>query len=192
MNKKIKSLLAGGLLVVGMGGNIFAAEQITGNDKDHQHKDFLELKIDSPKAGKTYDLQQVTVKISEDGKYATVTDKTTGDQNQDKIIVEKVHMKGGNALNCYDKSEGFNDLVCPNNGGDNIPGISHITIYLSQPNTDADGDGIPDFKDDEVPSKPDDDVKEPDTSDASMVGVAGLAVAAGVGLYAINKKDDEE
>jgi hypothetical protein len=78
--------------------------------------------------------------------------------------------------------EGFNPV------GELIGVDVHFTLV------DTDNDGAPDFKDDTPEGGPKDPtIDEPETGDASIAIIAGSVVVAGVGLYLLNrKKDDEE
>lgn len=205
MNKKIKSLLVAGLLVVGMSGNAFAYSTFEGNDSNteivaEKHEGLLQAKIDNPKAGETYTLQDgnIIVVISEDGKSATVQTKEGA-----TVTVTHVHMKGGNGFNCYTAEEGLVDMQCPENKGGKIPEISHITVIFDYADkTDTDEDGVPDFKDDEPIAPPEEEPKpeepkdpeitDPETYDGSMIAVGATVVVAGGAIYVLNRKKDED
>lgn len=218
MNKKVKALLVAGLLVVGMSGNIFAYNTFEGNDSNteivsEKHEGLFQAKIENPKAGETYTLQDgnIIVIISEDGKSATVQTKEGA-----TVTVTHVHMKGGNGFNCYLAEEGFVNMVCPENNGGKTPEISHITVIFDYVDkTDTDEDGIPDFKDDEPkppvepeepeepqpeepkPEEPKPDEKDPvivdpETGDTSLLIFGASIVVAGSAAYVLNKKDDDE
>ena len=210
MNKKVKALLVAGLLVVGMSGNIFAYNTFEGNDSNteivsEKHEGLFQAKIENPKAGETYTLQDgnIIVIISEDGKSATVQTKEGA-----TVTVTHVHMKGGNGFNCYTAGEGLVNMQCPENNGGKIPEISHITVVFDYVDkTDTDGDGTPDFKDD-TPKPPEEEPKpeepkppvepeepeivDPETYDGSMIAVGVGVVIAGGALYLVNKKDDDD
>lgn len=212
MNKKVKALLVAGLLVVGMSGNTFAYNTFEGNDSNteivsEKHEGLFQAKIENPKAGETYTLQDgnIIVVISADGKSATVQTKEGA-----TVTVTHVHMKGGNGFNCYLAEEGLVNMQCPENNGGKIPEISHITIIFDYADkTDTDEDGIPDFKDDEpvVPPvepeepkpeepKPDEpkepSITDPETGDKSMMVFGAAIVVAGGVVYVLNKKDNED
>ena len=210
MNKKVKALIVAGLLVVGMSGNIFAYNTFEGNDSNteivsEKHEGLFQAKIENPKAGETYTLQDgnIIVVISADGKSATVQTKEGA-----TVTVTHVHMKGGNGFNCYIAEEGLVDMICPPNKGGKQPEISHITVVFDYADkTDTDGDGIPDFKDDEpVPPEPpvepeepeppvepeEPEIEDPNTGDGSMIAFGAAVVVAGGVVYLLNRKDDEE
>jgi LPXTG-motif cell wall-anchored protein len=58
---------------------------------------------------------------------------------------------------------------------------------------DKDNNGIPDFKDSKpVDPNPEEEIKDPETGDASMIAIIGIAAASAAGLVLTRKKDDEE
>ena len=200
MSKRFKSLIMSLCLVVMLGTSpVFgASETFTGNDENHSEQKhsiyseenpdgFKVIKINSPKKGGTYNVgNRITVKISSDGTKATVTSEEYELEGSGKGIevINFVHMKGGNAFNCYYNTEGnpcdFTDLVCPNNNGGNVPEISHINIFYTEK-----GDSTPD-------EKPDEPQKPIPTGDVLMLTpLAGLGLGA-VALFLSNKHENEE
>lgn len=201
MNKKVKSLLVAGLLVVGMSGNVFGLEktEYKGNDGKEQCEHSVANKIDSPTAGEHIIAGVVKVTISEDLKYAKV-EPLKNEAGVTLAKINAVHMKGGPNYNCYvlGEDEGWvANLSCPLNGGKNIPEISHISVDFDVIEFDDENkNGIPDHKevpeDPEVPENPISGPVDPQTGDVGMMGVAVVAVASAAGLYLLKNKDDEE
>lgn len=192
MSKKIKSLIVAGLLVVGMGGNVFAATEFENNEVLLAAEQGVEL----PKAvlknlvpGETYTLQDgnITVKVEENKKYVDITIK---DGSPVKVV--KVRTNGYKESNV---PEGTRVFVANADTAD----ITEVEIYFELvDNTDSDGDGIPDIKDDtpnppeqpEEPQKP--EIVDPETYDGSMIAVGvGVVVAGGVLIVLNRKKDDD-
>lgn len=211
MNKKVKSLLAGGLLVVGMSGNVFALEQnrYYGNDGNgapcrHEHVGEAN-KIENPTDG-VYELGGV-VKVTVNGKYAKV-EPIKDEHEYDLAEIEAIHLKGGNGYHCYvlDKGNGetwAENLSCPLNKGENIPNISHITVIYKEvpkserPDPDGKGDTPVDPKPEEVDPKPEEPTKpgagesEKPMGDVGIMPMATVAVASAAALVVLNKKDEE-
>ena len=129
--------------------DVFSVEKITdilkikptrieGNDSNHtshKHNGLRTEKLEPTNANGKYTLANGNIKISvgKDNKDITI------EVLDESINIEYVHMKGGNAFNCYDyKGDLLNGsgkdsgLYCPVNKGGNIPEISHITIFWSE------------------------------------------------------------
>lgn len=217
MNRKIKSLLIAGLLVVGMSGlrnDVFAAEPLTSTIKDIV---FVE--------GET----QKVIPIQNG--YITVTINKTGDVYDvivewDKTVVDVTGItslfESGNSLfsdfnTCYDYVvNGDKVTVTIHDVGDVPEGFNSmgdlVKVDVNFKLVDTDGDGIPDIKDDtpngddpqdpepedpkdpepEDPKPQDPSVEDPETGDAStMAFVATIALSA-TGLLVVNRKKDEE
>ncbi len=187
-----------GLVVILGTSPVFgASETFTGNDEnhsEHQHSIYSEknpngfkvIKIDSPKAGKTYNVGKgITVKISDDGTKATITSKEYElDGYTGKEFINFVHMKGGSSFKCYYNAEespfDFTDLVCPNNNGGNVPEISHINIFYAEKGDSNEG----------TPDQPETPI--PPTGDVLMLTpLVGLGLGA-VALFLSNKHENEE
>jgi hypothetical protein len=147
----------------------------------------------------------VTMNKNADGKYDIVVkwDKTVLDVVKVESIFETNSLFS--SLNsCYshtDDGQYITIVIKDANigpdafGSPNYGELTKVNVYFNL--VDSDKDGAPDFKDDtpkpEEPEEPKDpNVKDPETGDASMIAVVGIAVASAVGLYAVNKKDDEE
>lgn len=182
MNNKVKSLIASGVLIVGMTSTSLALETFEGNDSNtcivtEKHTELKSIKLET-EGGKQYNIlnDAVIVSTGSDNKMATVV-------SNGLVNIEYIHMKGGNGFNCYNAEDGFVEMVCPLNNGGNIPEISHITIFYTEvtyDEIDVDGDGVTDGVDldgdgvidkGETPDEPEDpdnpnppeDPDEPDT-----------------------------
>lgn len=207
MNKKIKSLLVAGLLVVGMSGlrnDVFAAEPLTSTIKDIV---FVE--------GET---QKV---IPLQNGYITVTINKTGDVYDvivewDKTVVDVTGITSlfgsGNSLfsdfnTCYDYVvDGDKVTVTIHDVGAVPEGFNPmgdlVKVDVNFKLVDTDGDDIPDFKDDEPVAPPEEEPKpeepkdpeivDPETGDKSMVVFGATVVVAGGAVYVLNRKKDED
>jgi hypothetical protein len=204
LNKRIKSLLVAGLLVFSMGFakvDSFAAEPLMSEITDIEFVKGEEQKVVTLQHGYI----TVTMNKNADGKYDIVVkwDKTVLDVVKVESIFETNSLFS--SLNsCYshtDDGQYITIVIKDANigpdafGSPNYGELTKVNVYFNL--VDSDKDGAPDFKDDtpkpEEPEEPKDpNVKDPETGDASMIAVVGIAVASAVGLYAVNKKDDEE
>ena len=196
MNKKIKSLVISGLIVMFMGTNVFALEKMEyeGNDGKGQcsHNVSDVNKLDSPTVGEHMLGEFVKITVSEDLKYAKV-ESLKDEYGYDYVKINAVHMKGGNGYNCYvfDAGETWaSDLSCPLNNGGQIPEISHITVdYTIVPESER---PIPEGKGEgeaEVPKDPTSGVTNPPSGDAMTLLPIVTVVASGALLYLNNKKN---
>lgn len=207
LNKRIKSVLVAGLLILGMSGNAFALEQnfYKGNDKG-QCECSIDNKLENPSTGEHILDGVIKITISEDGKYAKI-EPLKDENGYDLAKIHAVHMKGGPNYYCYKlnaEESWVDNLSCPLNGGGKIPEISHISVdYEVVPESerpapeDKDKDGIPDHKDDEViipetPEGPNSGTTEPPTGDAGIMSIVAVATVSAAGLFVLRKKDDEE
>jgi hypothetical protein len=207
MFKKVKSLLAIGLLVVGIGFtkvNSFAAETsaeiLTSEIRDIDFVKGEDKKVVTLQHGYI----TVTINRDADGKYDVIVkwDKTVVDVKGIDSLFESGNPLYSDFNTCYDVKEEGNNIIVTIKGVNEMPegfnpvgeliGVNvHFTLV------DSDGDGAPDFKDDtpqpEEPEKPKDpNVKDPETGDASIAMIAGSVIVAGISLYALNRKEDNE
>lgn len=195
MNKKIKSLIVAGIMVVGMSGNVFGLDQVEykGNDGKGQCPHSVSNKIDNPSVGVHTLGDVVKITVSDDGKYAKV-EPIKDENGYDLARIKAIHMKGGNGYNCFVLGEGetwAGNLSCPLNNGGNIPEISHITVDFEVVPESERPDPTEKGSEPEVPDNPESGGSDPVTGDASsMIYVAGALVSAS--LLLINKKKDEE
>ena len=195
LNKRIKSMLVVGLLVVGMSGNAFALDktEYDGNDGKGQcsHTVSGANKLENPSAGEHILGGVIKITVSADKKYAKV-EPLKDDYGYDLAKIKAVHMKGGDGYNCYVLEEGetwVENLSCPLNNGGKIPDISHITVdYKVVPESER---PIPGDKSDK-PIDPGAGGTQPPTGDASMTSIVAIAAVSVAGLFALKKDDDEE
>ena len=198
MNKKIKSLIVTGLLVVGMSGNVFGLEkeECKGNDGKGQceHKVSDDNKLESPTPGVHTLGGVVKITVSEDGKYAKV-EPLKDENGYDLAKIKAVHMKGGPNYYCFVLEEGETwvaNLSCPLNGGNNIPEISHITVdfeAVHESERPAPGEKGDEPEEPEVPHTPEAGGSDPVTGDASSMIYVGTAILSAAALF-MNKKED--
>ena len=198
MNKKIKSLIVAGLLVVGMSGNAFGLEkdEYNGNDGKGQcsHEVSEDNKINSPSAGEHILGGVVKITVSEDKKYAKV-EPLKDENGYDLAKIKAVHMKGGPNYNCFVLGEGETwvaDLSCPLNDGGNIPEISHITVDFevvpeSERPSPEEKNNEP--QEPEKPKTPTSGSSDPVTGDTSSMVFVGTAVLSAAVLF-MNRKED--
>ena len=198
MNKKIKSLLVAGLLVVGMG---FAKVDSFAAETDPLVSKITDIVFVNGEQQKVETLQHgyitVTMNRKADGKYDVTVkwDKTVLDVVKVESIFETNSLFS--SLNsCYshtDDGQYITIVIKDANIGPEAFGSEHYgelkEVHVHFNLVDADGDGVPNFKEGTpVPPKTD----EPDTGDASMIVTACVAVASAAGLFVLSKKDDEE
>jgi hypothetical protein len=208
MNKKIKSLLVAGLLVLGMSGmknDVFADEFLTSTIKD--------IVFVTDETQKVIPLQNgyITVTINKNnGVYDVVVE-------WDKTVVDVIGINSifeNNSLysdfnTCYDYVTVGNKITVTIRDVGNVPeGFNPmgelVQIDVNFNLVDTDGDGAPDIKDDtpngEEPENPqppeepqDPTVIDPETGDASTIAfVATIALSTAGLIYVNRKKDDEE
>ena len=170
MNKKIKSLIVAGVLVVSQSVTTFAMEtnQFEGNDSNHethQHEvgnGLVEQKMEANYIGLEY-------LKDENGNYP--------------VELKFIHVKGSDQFNCYVLDENIieaNNLVSPLKN-DEIPEISHITVVYS---VKGDTPIVPPAE----PEYPDAPNQVPGTGDMSVLPMVGLGGISAVGLLLANKK----
>ena len=214
LNKRIKSLLVAGIVILGMGFakvDSFAAETLT---SAISNIDFVEGETQ-----KVVTLQQgyITVTIkNNDGVYDVVVE---WDKTMVNVIGIDSLFENGDSLfsdfnTCYDVVYNENKVIVTikdvnvvpegfNSVGELVGVNVHFTLV------DSDGDGVPDFKDDtpnpgpggeepdpEDPVEPEEpvnpDIDDPETGDASIMPIVVTALASAAGLFVLSKKDDEE
>ena len=203
MNKKIKSLIIAGALVVSQSVTTFAMEtnQFEGNDSNHgthQHEvgnGLVQQKLDTGAPGVHYLTDEngnnvIEITISEDGKVADV--KAVEIDGVALVEIKFIHIKGANAFNCYVLDEGMmgaTGLTSPLKNG-KIPEISHITVVYNVkgdtpvvPPTEPENPDVP-----VVPEQPDTPNQVPGTGDISVLPMVGLGSVSAVGLLLANKK----
>ena len=195
LNKRIKSLLVAGLVILGMGFakvDSLALEPITST-------------ITNPKLienKKTISLQGgsiiVEVTKTEDGYIF----EPRWDSNKFKVLDIKAHYD--DELNTVINSESYfvsskcypiqeNSNVHKSDAIDMKINANLIKVEVIFMPIDEDNNGIPDFKDSKpVDPNPEEEIKDPETGDTSMIAIIGIATASAAGLVLTRKKDDEE
>ena len=200
MNKKIKSLLVAGLLVVGMSGNVFANES--------------ELPSVSTSA--------ITYPKFEDGKRVVelqgglivveMTEKENGEydivvkwkEESIKILGVKSYYENGSIdhTNYFEEWYECNTLGEEGEfvfgkvlgGGEGVSGPlgELVKVEVTFENlTKGDEPVVPPVEPEE-PEVPEEEIDDPETGDASSLMAVGTAIASAIGIYTLNKKDDEE
>lgn len=211
MNKKIKSLLVAGLLVLGMNGmrnDVFADEILTSTVKD--------IVFVTGETEKTVTLQNgyITVTINKvDGVYDVVVewDKTAVDVVGIESIFENNSLFS-DFNTCYDYVTDGNKIIVTIKDVGSVPAGFDPMGELVQVDVkfnlvDTDGDGVPDIKDDTPngeepenpqPPQPEDPkpqpptVIDPETGDASVIAFVATIALSTAGLVFVNKKKDDE
>lgn len=198
MNKKIKSLLVAGLLVVGMSGNVFA-------DDDTPIVPPHESSITHIVLGDEYSLQDGGLKVTLDPSGMLVL-KTSLDFNENyNLLNVMITLDDGTVENVtidkfttYGVGDGIEYQLNLASGRIDRLDVDAVKVCFEYvDSTDSDNDGVPDFKDDEPvnpepPVEEEPEINDPNTGDAGMmVGVITVA-AASIGLFVVNKKKDEE
>jgi hypothetical protein len=194
LNKRIKSLLVAGLVILGMGFakvDSLALEPITST-------------ITNPKLienKKTISLQGgsiiVEVTKTEDGYIF----KPRWDSNKFKVLDIKAHYD--DELNTVINSESYfvsskcypieeNSNVYKSDAIDMKINANLIKVEVVFMPIDKDNNGIPDFKDSKPVDPNPEEIKDPETGDTSIMPIVVTAVVSAAGLFVLNKKDDEE
>jgi hypothetical protein len=194
LNKRIKSVLVAGLLIVGMGFakvDSFALEPITST-------------ITNPKLidnKKTISLQGgsiiVEVTKTEDG----YVFEPRWDSNKFKVLDIKAHYD--DELNTVINSESYfvsskcypiqeNSNVYKSDAIDMKIDANLIEVEVVFVPVDKDNNGVPDFKDSKPVDPNPEEIKDPETGDASIMPIVVTAAVSAAGLFVLNRKDDEE
>lgn len=195
LNKRIKSVLVAGLVILGMGFakvDSYALEPITST-------------ITNPKLienKKTISLQGgsiiVDVTKTEDG----YVFEPRWDSNKFKVTNIKAYYD--DAVNTGISSESYfvsskchpiqeNSNVHKSDAIDMKTNANLIKVEVIFMPIDKDNNGIPDFKDSKpVDPNPEEETKDPETGDGSMIAIIGIAAASAAGLVLTRNKDDEE
>ena len=197
MNKKVKSLLIAGLLVVGMSGNVFADDVhvndalIVENIKLDEVFIFQDnnvfLELDGPSNILLADIKAAWV----ENYNITYVKLILKDGSEVNVPMEKINVEN-NGSGLIRNSVDLDDLDDPL-GASDVKTVK-IGIDYKYPQ-DEDGNGVPDFKDDEPvdpPVEEEPEINDPNTGDAGMMVGAITVAAASIGLFVVNKKKDEE
>jgi len=197
MNKKVKSLLVAGLLVFGMSGNVFADDVhvndalIVENIKLDEVFIFQDnnvfLELDGPSNILLADIKAAWV----ENYNITYVKLILKDGSEVNVPMEKINVEN-NGSGLIRNSVDLDDLDDPL-GASDVKTVK-IGIDYKYPQ-DEDGNGVPDFKDDEPvdpPVEEEPEIHDPNTGDAGMMVGAITVAAASIGLFVVNKKKDEE
>ena len=214
MNKKIKTLLVTGLLVIGMSGNVSALEPQTSTVANPQFEQGVNQRVIKLQDGKI----TVTIIKNDDGTYKIVTE---WDSTAVKVTGLKSLFENGNINSNDFFNEEYHCHLVVKNGekysvtidklGEVPTGFNPmgelVKIEVTHEAVDKDGNGIADFKDDEpvtpptepenpvdppVEEEPKEEIIDPETGDSSILAYAGIAVTSMVSLYVLNKKDEDK
>lgn len=193
MNKKVKSLLVAGLLVIGMNGmrvNVFAAEPLVSTITNPKLVD--NKKIISLQGGSI--IVEVT-KTTEGYKFAP-----RWDSNKFKVTDVRAYYDDEIKTSIYNASYFVDSKCYPVEKDSNVYKSDVIDMKIAANlikvevvfvPVDKDNNGKPDFKDDK-PVTPDQSVDDPNTGDTSIMPMVATAIVSAAGLFVLNKKDDEE
>ena len=219
LNKKIKSLLVAGLVIMSMTGAVFANEGtaswrdtiktatvITNPDLDGEVKEiqsgFIKIKLTEEKRivsdiidGVCQDVEKTYIQYTVEWD-SSVFHILGINFNENNISQTFSGVTGDEWKTCSGEVELRND-----GGYSNI--LESVQLTYAVNNTDTDGDGIPDYKDDtpngdpEEPGDEDPEEKDPEetydpeTGDASIMPLVATAVLSAAGLFVLNRKDEE-
>jgi LPXTG-motif cell wall-anchored protein len=195
LNKRIKSLLVAGLLVLGMGFakvDSYALEPITStitNPKLIENKKTISLQGGSIIVEVTKTEDGYIFEPRWDSNKFKVTDiKAHYDDERNTVINSESYFVSSK---CYPIQENSN--VYKPDAIDMKINANLIKVEVIFMPVDKDNNGIPDFKDSKpVDPNPKEEIKDPETGDASMIAIIGIAAASAAGLVLTRKKDDEE
>lgn len=204
MNRKIKSLIMAGVLVVMMGGNVHANEPLMSSITNPQFEEGTNQKVVTLQNG------AITLTITEeDGYYYYLT--TNWDSSKFKVIsvktyfeegymmINETQFRDGDDCDTIIKEDGMYKVNLANDVDKKL-----VKVEVMYEPIDNDGNGIPDFKDDtptepenppvepEEPEQPKEEIVDPETGDKSLFIYCGVAAVAVVGLCVVNRKKDED
>lgn len=194
MNKKLKSLLIAGLLVVNMGGFAFATGDGGSGDVQQYTSTITNPKLEEGQ--KEYKLQNGAVILqvtrTEEGNYLV---KVKWDSNKVKVVGVKTHYKDGYMFiseTQFKDGEDCNTIIKGEDGWyqvnlSDLKKEDLVKIEVMFEPVKNDDPVVP-----PAPEEPEEEVKDdPATGDASMLATAGLVVIAGASLVYLKKKDEE-
>lgn len=170
LNKRIKSLLITGLVILGMSGSVFAE----GNGNDGCQVPGLRGHVSSNEH-KVEDVTQDTFLAW----VAEVNSTNTG------IVIESPNNFNGNGYHTFKvyKDADFNHEKDDNHQIE----VLHVKFSVQIPEEEKSDDPQP-----PTPVNPPELPVEPPTGDASIMPIVVTALASAAGLYVVCKKDDEE
>ena len=207
MNKKIKSLLVAGLLVVGMSGSVFANESELPKSATSviENPDFGDFMF------KTYELQDkfIVLKLTRHSSGGDSYDDYQAHLTWDAEKFEVTHIKmfyedgsyaerdimleAAEGQDCYVAVLGEDGKYRVSPIGDDISGKKLVKVEVTFKNLTKDDEPVtPPTPPTPDPEEPEEDVHDPETGDVSMIVVAGIALTSAAGLLIASKKDDEE
>ena len=201
LNKRIKSLLVAGLLVMSMTGGAFAAE----TELPASGTSVIEYPNFGDFSFKDYSLQGGNIIL-------TLYKDSNGYRANIKWVAENFKVTGIKMI-YEDESFSVRDIMLPGEAAEGQD--CYIAVQDGEYFKVAVNDGIKDkklvkvevmfenlTKDDEPvvppvippvdPEEPEEDVKDPETGDASIMPIVATALASAAGLFVLSKKDDEE
>jgi hypothetical protein len=194
LNKRIKSLLVAGLLVLGMGFakvDSYALEPITStitNPKLIENKKTISLQGGSIIVEVTKTEDGYIFEPRWDSNKFKVTDiKAHYDDERNTVINSESYFVSSK---CYPIQENSN--VYKSDAIDMKINANLIKVEVVFMPIDKDNNGIPDFKDSEPVDPNPEEIKDPETGDTSIMPIVVTAVVSAAGLFVLNKKDDEE
>ena len=195
MCKKIKSLLVAGLLVVSMSGSVFA-DNVYVNDALIVKNIKLEEVFTFQDGNVLLELDEASntlladLKISWVEKYnITYVKLTLKDGTEVNVPMEKIGVSRNDETGWIRNDLDLDELSLDASDINTVK----IGIDYKYPE-DKDGNGVPDFKDDEPVEPEDPEIHDPETGDSSLVTVVGASVItlSAAGLFIVNKKKEDE
>ena len=204
MSKKIKSLLIAGLLVLGMGGTAFANEIPQGPFVSYKtHPTLLDESSEA-----VFQNGAIVVDVSKEELSEQDVFHYSLEWNSHKFKMNKLilfledgrtlteHLDSASGIAQTKDVEGKENFKIFKSQTATISGSNIVKIQVQyEYGTDTDGDGIPDFKDDEPVTPPGEpEISDPETGDSSLITVVGTSVVtlSAVGLFLVNKKKEDE
>lgn len=207
LNKRIKSLLVAGLVILGMSGNVFAAEVPKGPFTSYQtYPTILDESSEAVFQGGAIvvDITELEESTESQDVYHYSLEWNNHKFKMNKLILfldngDKIeeNLNSGSGIAQTKDVEGKQNFKLFKSQTAVAEDAKIVKIQVEYDyGTDTDEDGKPDFKDDKptVPDTPNKPEKvDPETGDAGVAGLLLAAVGIGTGLVVVNKgKDDEE
>lgn len=192
MFKKVKCLLVAGLLVLGMGGNVFA------DDVQQAVSTITNPKFVEGEFNKQLQDGNIVIKATEqDGYYYYVTTEWNGEKI--KIIDVKLHFEDGSvvfnealfkeeACGVVQDKEGWKYVNLVNDVDKKVVKIE--VVFEPVKGNDP---VVPPVEPPVEPEEPEEEVKDdPQTGDSSMLLYVGTAAASIGGLYVLTRKKEDK
>lgn len=198
LNKKIKSILVAGLVIMSMTGVVFA------NETESLPKEAT-IKIENPDFG---DFTQKTYSELQDGNIVLTLNKDSSGYRAFVNWVAADYKVTQIRLFFDDESSSIMDIKLPGETkegenchdaileGDKYKASTSVTtdkklirVEIDYINLTKDDEAVdPDDGDDE---KEEEKITDPDTGDASIMPLVATAVVSAAGLFVLNRKDEE-